>query len=53
VRRLLFLNGRATSVELTDAETERSRAQLEVIGARIDHRIAEVRLAHATGNDVR
>ena len=31
VRRALFQNGRATSVELTDAETERSRAQLEAI----------------------
>jgi outer membrane protein len=52
VRRALYQNGRATSVELTDAETERSRAELEAIGARIDHRIAEVRLAHAIGDDV-
>jgi len=53
LRRALFQNGRATSVELTDAETERSRAQLEAISARIDHRIAQVRLAHAAGEDVR
>ena len=51
VRRALFQNGRATSVELTDAETERSRAQLEAIGTRIDRRIAEARLVHATGRD--
>jgi outer membrane protein TolC len=53
VRRALFQAGRSTSVELTDAETERSRAQLEAISARIDHRIAQVRLAHAAGDDVR
>jgi outer membrane protein len=53
VRRALFQAGRSTSVELTDAETERSRAQLESISARIDHRIAQVRLAHAAGEDVR
>jgi outer membrane protein TolC len=52
VRRALFQNGRATSVELTDAETERSRAQLEVIATRLDRRIAEARLVHATGRDV-
>jgi outer membrane protein len=52
VRRALFQAGRSTSVELTDAETERSRAQLEAISARLDHRIAEARLLHATGADV-
>jgi outer membrane protein TolC len=51
VRRLMFRNGRATSVELTDAETELSRAQMDAIGARIDRRIAEVRLVHALGRD--
>jgi outer membrane protein TolC len=51
VRRALFQNGQATSVELTDAENEWSRAQLEVIGARIDRRIAEARLSHALGDD--
>lgn len=51
VRRALFVNGQATSVELTDAENEWSRAQLEVIGARIDRRIAEARLIHALGED--
>jgi outer membrane protein len=52
VRRALYQNGRATSVELTDAETERSRAQLEAIGAQIDRRIAVARLRHALGNDI-
>ena len=52
VRRALFQNGRATSVELTDAETERSRAQLEAIATRIDQRIASARLRHALGRDV-
>ena len=51
VRRALYQNGRATSVELTDAETEHSRAQLEAIGAQIDRRIAAARLRHALGND--
>ena len=52
VRRVLFQNGRATSVELTDAETELTRARLEAISARIDLRIARVRLDHAVGRDV-
>jgi outer membrane protein TolC len=52
VRRALFQNGRATSVELTDAETERSRAQLDAIATRIDQRIASARLRHALGRDV-
>ena len=52
MRRALFQNGRATSVELTDAETERSRAQLEAIATRIDQRIAAARLRHALGRDV-
>jgi outer membrane protein TolC len=52
VRRALYQNGRATSVELTDAETERSRAQLEAIAAQIDRRIAAARLRHALGNDI-
>jgi outer membrane protein TolC len=51
VRRALFQNGRATSVELTDAETERSRAQLEAISTRIDQRIATARLRYALGRD--
>jgi outer membrane protein TolC len=51
VRRELFLEGRATSVELTDAETELTQARLDAVAARIDHREARVRLDHATGRD--
>ena len=51
VRRALFANGRATSVELTDAETDLTRARLDAINARIDLRIARVRLVHAVGRD--
>jgi outer membrane protein TolC len=52
VRRVLFQNGRATSVELTDADTELTRARLEVINARIDARTARARLVHALGRDI-
>ena len=52
VRRVLFQHGRATSVELTDAEIEQVRAQLEAITTRIDQRVATVRLRHALGLDV-
>jgi outer membrane protein len=52
MRRSLFQNGRATSVELTDAETELTRARLAVISARIDARIADVAFMHAVGRDV-
>lgn len=52
VRRLLFQNGRATSVELTDAETELLRARLEAVSARIDQKLSRVRLEHAVGRDV-
>jgi outer membrane protein TolC len=52
VRRSLFRNGRATAVELTDAETELTRSRLEAINARVDLRIALVRLDHALGRDV-
>jgi outer membrane protein TolC len=51
VRRLLFQNGRATSVELTDAETDLLRARLEALSARIDRQVARIRLDHAVGRD--
>jgi outer membrane protein TolC len=50
-RRELFQSGRATSVELTDAETELLRASLDVVNARVDLRVARARLLHATGRD--
>jgi outer membrane protein len=52
VRRELFLNGRSTSVELTDAETELTRAGLDAVDAHIDLHVALVRFDHATGRDV-
>lgn len=53
VRRSLFQSGRATSAELTDSETELTRARLDALGAKVDVRVAEVRFAHATGRDRR
>jgi outer membrane protein TolC len=52
VRRALFQNGRATSVELTDAETELTRARLAVIDAHVEARLAELELTHALGRDL-
>lgn len=52
VRTVLFQNGRATGVELTDAETELARARLDLISSRVGLRIARVQLDHATGMDV-
>jgi outer membrane protein TolC len=52
VRRELFRNGRATSVELTDAEVELFRSSLESVNARADLRSARARMLHATGRDV-
>lgn len=52
VRRELFRAGRGTVVEVTDAETELTRARLEAVSARIDLRVAQARLTHATGRDV-
>jgi outer membrane protein len=49
VRRVLFQNGRATSVELLDAELELTRARLIAVSARIDLRVARVRLGYAVG----
>lgn len=45
--------GRASSVELTDAEADLLRARLEIINARVGLRIARVKLDHALGRDVR
>jgi outer membrane protein TolC len=52
VRRELFRNGRATSIELTDAEVDLFRASLDAVNARADLRSARARLLHATGRDV-
>ncbi len=53
VRRELFRSGRATLVEVTDSETELTRARLELVNAHVDLRIAQVELAHALGRDAK
>ncbi|HLK39372.1 MAG TPA: TolC family protein, partial [Polyangiaceae bacterium] len=52
VQRELFNNGRGTSATLTDAETDLTRARLDLLNAKADARIARIRLAHALGRDV-
>jgi outer membrane protein TolC len=52
VRRELYRAGKATIVEVTDAETELTRARLEVLNSHVDVRIARVALTHALGRDV-
>jgi len=52
-RRELFRSGQATSAELTDAELDWTRAQLDVIDNLADLRIARVHLDHATGRDIK
>lgn len=53
VTRELFLNGRATSTTLTEAETQLTRARLEVLNAQADARVARVQLNHALGRDAK
>jgi outer membrane protein TolC len=53
VRRELFRSGRATLVEVTDSETELTRARLELVNAHIDLRIAQVELNHVLGRDTK
>ena len=52
VRRDQYIAGRATNVELTDAETELTRARIDHIDAMVDARIAGVRLEYALGRAV-
>jgi outer membrane protein TolC len=51
VRRELFRAGRATIVELTDAETDLTRTRLQLADAHVNGRIALVQLYHALGRD--
>lgn len=51
VRRELFRAGRATSSELTDAETALLKARFDALNARIDIRVARQRLDNALGRD--
>ena len=48
----LYRNGRATSVELTDAETALTQARLDRIDALLDRRVARARLLQAAGEPV-
>lgn len=50
-RSLQFEQGRATTVELVDAETELLRARLDLIDAHVELRMAHRRLEHAVGRD--
>ncbi len=52
VRRELYRAGKATTVEVTDAETELTQARLDAVNAQMDVRIARVQLTHALGRDV-
>jgi len=52
VAKQLFDNGRATSSELTDAETELTRARLDLLNARANARTSRVQLEHALGRDL-
>jgi len=51
VRRELFRAGRATSSELTDAESALLKARFDALNARIDLRVARERLDNALGRD--
>lgn len=49
VRAEQYRYGRATSVELTDAESALIRARLDLVNARVDFHVARVKLLHAVG----
>lgn len=49
-RRELFLADKATTVELTEAQTELYNARLEAVQAQVAIRLARVRIAYLAGN---
>lgn len=51
VTRSLAANARATTSNVLDAEAELARARLSWVNARVDARVARVRLEHAAGRD--
>ncbi len=53
VRAEQYRYGRATSVELTDAESVLIRARLDLVNARVDWHVAREKLIHAVGRDTR
>jgi outer membrane protein TolC len=53
VQRELFINGRGTSTTLADAESDLTRARLDLLNAKVASRTARIRLGHALGRDAR
>jgi outer membrane protein len=53
VARELFNNGRGTSTTLADAESDLTRARLDLLNAKVSARTARIRLEHALGRDVK
>ncbi|WP_441287041.1 TolC family protein [Sorangium sp. KYC3313] len=53
VRSELFRAGRATSVDVVDAEGEVTRARLQQINARVGALVAKTRLDHVVGRDAK
>ena len=51
VQRELFNNGRGTSTTLADAESDLTRARLDLLNAKVSARTARIRLEHALGRD--
>lgn len=53
VARELFNAGRGTGTTLIDAETALAQARFENLNAKVDAKLTRIRLAHATGRDVK
>lgn len=53
VARELFNNGRGTATTLIDAEIVLAQTRFDFLNARVDARIARIRLDHALGRDVK
>ena len=51
-RVLLFENGRATSLDVLQAEDALVSARMSLVDAYVDVRVAKVRLDHAVGRDI-
>jgi outer membrane protein TolC len=52
VRRELFRNGRATTVELLDSQADLTRESINSVNARANLLVAKAALDHATGRDI-
>jgi len=53
VQRELFNNGRGTSATLADAESDLTRARLDLLNSKVSARTARIRLEHALGRDAK